>query len=170
MRGRISNEKTHGVLTASSGQDTKADQGTTIGPEEASDPDSLRSPSRSGLPRRLRARPVAAERSHPRWRSLPQRPHERAEDHGQAPNAAGYPSPGSQVRVIETATGGRRQLRADTRSEAPRLAPAGSRAGSRNPQPFVVQRDKRTGLLQSSAAAELIHMPMTRTRHARRPP
>jgi hypothetical protein len=29
--GRISNEKTHGVLTASSGQDTKADHGTTIG-------------------------------------------------------------------------------------------------------------------------------------------
>jgi hypothetical protein len=27
----------------------------------------------------LRARPVAAERSHPRWRSLPQRPHERAD-------------------------------------------------------------------------------------------
>ena len=26
--------------------------------------------------------PVAAERSHPRWRSLPQRPHERAENHG----------------------------------------------------------------------------------------
>jgi hypothetical protein len=42
----------------------------------------------------LRARPVAAERSHRRWRSLPPRPHERAEDHGQA-------SPGSQVRVIE---------------------------------------------------------------------
>ena len=107
--------------------------------------------SRSGLPRRWRARPVAAERSHPRWRSLPQRPHERAEDHGQAlcPDAAGYPSPGSQVREIETATGGRRQLRADTRSEAPRLAPAGSK---------------------DSVAAELIHMPMTRTRHARRPP
>ena len=75
---------------------------------------------------------MAAERSHPKWRSLSQRPHERAEDHGQAlcPDAAGYPSPGSQVRVIERATGGRRQLRADTRSEAPRLAPAGSRAGS----------------------------------------
>jgi hypothetical protein len=40
------------------------------------------SPSRSGRPRRRHARPVAADRSHPRWRSLPQRPHERAEDHG----------------------------------------------------------------------------------------
>ena len=41
--GRISNEKTHGVLTASSDQDTKADHGTTIGSQDASDPDSLRS-------------------------------------------------------------------------------------------------------------------------------
>jgi hypothetical protein len=54
------------------------------------------SPSRSGLPRRLHARPVAAERSRPRWRSLPQGPHERAEDDGNAPypDAAGYPLPG----------------------------------------------------------------------------
>jgi 3-phenylpropionate/trans-cinnamate dioxygenase ferredoxin subunit len=41
--GRISNETTYGVLTARSGQDTKADQGTTIGSEEGSDPESLRS-------------------------------------------------------------------------------------------------------------------------------
>jgi len=41
--GRISNEKTHGVLTVSFGQDTKADHGTTIGSREASDPDALRS-------------------------------------------------------------------------------------------------------------------------------
>jgi putative FmdB family regulatory protein len=40
--GRICNEKTHGVLTASSGQDTKADHETTIGSQDASDPDSAR--------------------------------------------------------------------------------------------------------------------------------
>ena len=45
----------------------------------------------------------------------------KSEDPRQArcPDAARYPSPGSQVRVIETATGGRRPLRADTRSELP---------------------------------------------------
>jgi putative FmdB family regulatory protein len=46
--GRISNETTHGVLTARSGQDTKADHGTTIGSEEGSDPDSLRSDAKAG--------------------------------------------------------------------------------------------------------------------------
>jgi hypothetical protein len=101
--GRMSNEKTHGIRTVSSGQDTKADHGTTIASQEASDPNALRSghegeeprqeeadahvrtgasaarralrwcsPSRSGRPRRLRARPVAVERSRPRWRSFPQ--------------------------------------------------------------------------------------------------
>jgi len=40
---RISNEKTHGVLAARSGQDTKADHGTTIGSQEAPDPDFFRS-------------------------------------------------------------------------------------------------------------------------------
>src|SRR4029450_2462477 len=35
--GRICNEKTHGVLTASSGQDTKADNETTIGSKDGAD-------------------------------------------------------------------------------------------------------------------------------------
>jgi hypothetical protein len=189
--GRISNEKTHGVLRASQdlrptagfrrscpsppGQDTKADHGTTIGSREASDPDALRSgtrrlvtapggsrclrtrscasaakralrwcsPSRSGLPRRLRARPVAAERSRPTWRSLPQRPHERADDHGRyalTPLDIPLPVTGSRSR---TATGGRKRLRAETRREAPRLGPAGSRAGS--------------GMLRSSRASLQSH-------------
>jgi hypothetical protein len=41
VQGRISNEKTQGVINASSGQDTKADHEKTIGYQEASDPDSL---------------------------------------------------------------------------------------------------------------------------------
>jgi hypothetical protein len=41
VQGRISNEKTQGVLNASSGQDTKADHENTIGSQEPSDPDSL---------------------------------------------------------------------------------------------------------------------------------
>lgn len=59
------------------------------------------------------------------------------------------------------------------RREAPGLATAGSRAGSgilRRSSCSAPIAQGRTGLLQGSAAAGLIHMPMTRTRQARRRP
>ena len=106
------NEKTHGVRTVSSGQDTKADHGTTIALKKrqiqtlfARDAKADSRAGRKPMPTyafmcerckksfevvltvadRAAAQaacPVAAERSHSRWRSLPQRPHERAENHG----------------------------------------------------------------------------------------
>jgi len=190
----MSNAKIHGVLTGSSGQDPKADHGTAIGSREASDPDALRSgrvapggrrclrtrscanaarralrwcsPSRSGRPRSRHARPVAADRSHPRWRSLPQRPHERAEDHGRytlTPPDIPLPLTGSRNR---TATGGRRQLTCRHWEGGSPLGASRVPDQLRNPPQFVVHRCNRIGLLQGSAAAALIYM--TRTRHARR--
>ena len=53
--GRMSNEKTHGIRTVSSGQDTKADHGTTIASQEASDPNALRSGHEGEEPRQEEA-------------------------------------------------------------------------------------------------------------------
>ena len=84
-------------------------------------------------------------------------------------DAAGYPTPESRVRVIE------RRLE-DEGSSVPNweggspLGTSGVQGQLRNPPQFVVHRYNRTGLLPGSAAAELIHLPMTRTRHARRRP
>jgi hypothetical protein len=50
------------------------------------------------------------------------------------------------------------------------LGTSGVRGRLRNPPQFVVQSSDRTGLRQGSGATELIHMPLTRSRHARRRP
>src|SRR6266567_8865885 len=53
--GRVSNEKSPGILDVTSGEDAKTDHRTTIDSQEALDPDSLRSVQGGWSPRREEA-------------------------------------------------------------------------------------------------------------------